>query len=150
MVRIELDLNTDLEINKNNELTVKVAPDSSLEIHDDGLYVKYHEVSDQYKSYSGSYISENGLLVGKVSPYDENVMEGRVSAPVTVHRIFDAVDKNGGGIDIRSGIGDYVLPGDFYRVKENENEYSYYLVTSVSSSDNGGNHVTSHVLLGKV
>ena len=149
MPKIELDLDKDLYINESKELDIKIAPNSSLTIRDDGLYSSATDGVDGgsgngYKTQSGV----EGLIIGYSSLYGSIDDSGKIIATNIVHRVYTSLKDDGSElVDMREI--DYVFPGDMYRVKNDDDTYTYYLVTGSNHNDgNPGNNVTSSVKLG--
>lgn len=156
MAKISLLLDQSLEVNNQNQLTVKRSSKTgnTLQVTEDGLYVPAPGGSSggNGTGYADG-VSPNGFLIGYRSPYGNSRIAHRANAPNTVHRIFTCTDEHGSDINIRQGAntGDYVLPGDFYRVRVG-NSYDYYLVLSTTGGidGSGGSAVDTSVKLATV
>lgn len=142
MAKIKLNLDENaLYVNKKGYMAIKVDPTSTIQVLKDGLYVP---APPGKKGNPGTpYPDEKHMLVGigKISPFDDynsqlNSYQYRVNLMPSIHRIFEADNATGANINIRQGplMGDYVLPGDFFRVRDGEN-YNYYLVTSTTGGE---------------
>lgn len=156
MPQINLNLSTNIEVDSNNKVKIKVSSDSgnTLQILDDGLYAEARPGVDGGDG--GGYQagqSANGIIVGTISPFGTLTSDGRVNGACILHRIFTCTHTDGSDINLRSGsnTGDYVLPGDFYRVANGDN-YDYYLITNTSGGGDGsgGGTVTESVKLASV
>lgn len=155
MKRISLLTNSSLEVNANNELSVKISNNQNnmLQKLSDGLFVDNSNSShgEIYGFQDGEGV--DGVVIGTMSPFSSTSFNHRINAPCKTHRIFTCTQTDGSDIDLRSGsnTGDYVLPGDFYRVLNGDN-YDYYLIlnTSGGGDGTGGSHVTESTLIASV
>lgn len=154
-MKISLLTDTSLKVNEENQLCVNVSSDSgnTLQILDDGLYAESRpNGSGDGHGYENGR-SSNGIYVGTLSPFSTTACGHRVNAPGITHRIFTCTHTDGSDIDLRSGnsTGDYVLPGDFFRVLNGDN-YDYYLIinTAGGGTGAGGSHVTESTKVASV
>lgn len=152
--RIGLDLDIDLRTDENDQLTINIskAEGNTLEIKPgDGLYAPAPNGVDGSTGtgYPDTPIIRDGVRIGYIGPYTNNKASGRISLTNGIHRIYEASDHKGKVLlDFRPEI-DTVLAGDMYRVKNDDDTYSYYLITWTTTTDTGlGNQVYSSILLG--
>jgi len=151
MFKLTLDLDKDLEVNADNQVTIKCSeePGNTLEIRDDGLYAEATQGIDGTGgtgyTRKGDY---EGVRIGYESPYGMTESSRRVVLTNVIHRVYTAEGDDINNLkDYRVKI-DYVLPGDIVLFNGN-----IYLVTSVSMSGaNGvygspGNRINSAICL---
>lgn len=150
-MNIVLDLAKELEVNSDNELTIKKSSESgnTLQILDDGLYAEAKQGKDGSGGPGYGKQDQDGIRIGYAGPYNYNEAERRVCVTNVIHRFFESDTEDGRQLkNFRREI-DYVLPGDMYSYNGN-----IYLVLSVSvaGKDNvnygPGNWVTSYVKIG--
>lgn len=151
-MKISLLYDSSLKINESNQLSVNISNNlgNTLEVLEDGLFANCTPTgTGDYSGYQNGR-SDNGIYVGTLSPFSSTTYNHRVNAPCITHRIFTCEETDGSDIDLRSGsnTGDYVLPGDFYRVLNGAN-YDYYLIinTAGGGDGTGGSHVTESTLV---
>lgn len=151
-MKISLLTDRSLKINESNQLAVQVSSEASntLQVVEDGLYAEASPTSSgEGRGYQNG-LSKNGVTVGQLSPFSNTATGHRVNAPCLVHRIFTCTQSDGTDINLRAGnnTGDYVLPGDFFRVKNGSN-YDYYLIlnTAGGGTGTGGSRVTESTLI---
>ena len=146
---IELDLDTDLQINSINQLDIKKAEGSTLEIKPDGLYASAPKgpngAGGSGYNVTGDY---DGIRIGRNDPFTNTTEAGRILAKPIVHRVFTATDSSGTNlINFRPDL-DYVFPGDMFCV-QNGTVYDYYIIKTVNGYEGKvGNSVTSAAFLG--
>ena len=152
MPKISLLTDSTLKVNESNQLCINISSDSgnTLQVVDDGLYAEAKpNGSGEGTGYRNGH-STNGIYVGTLSPFSETATGHRVNAPCITHRIFTCTQTDGTDIDLRQGnaTGDYVLPGDFFRVLNGDN-YDYYLIlnTAGGGTGEGGSYVTESTLV---
>lgn len=150
-MHLRLDLSNELAVNnETNKLTIITDPNGTCEKLSDGLYANAEPGTSTVISsgFEGTYNSE-GIRLGYADAYNMNRTPGCVVGTNIIHRTFDASSDDGKNlIGFRPEI-DVVLPGDFYRVKQSDNRYKYYLVTDTSYQDSGtGNEVIASAYLG--
>lgn len=151
MPTIQLDLDNDLYVNDDNRLSIKIAENSTLEIRNDGLYAAAPNGDDgtSGKGFDGTYNSE-GIRLGYANPFDDTKSQSMVVASNTVHHVFTSEDSKGEKLqEFRPEI-DCVLIGDMFRVKNEDETYTYYLVTGTSWAEDptAGNYISDVVELG--
>ena len=154
-MKISLLLDPTLTINESNQLTVNISSEqgNTLQMLEDGLYAEARPngSGDGHGYQNGR--SSNGMTVGTLSPFSSEATGHRVNAPCIIHRIFTCTQTDGSDIDLRSGsdTGDYVLPGDFFRVLNGSN-YDYYLIlnTAGGGTGRGGSYVTESTKVASV
>lgn len=151
MPKIELDLDNDLYVNEEDKLSVKIAKDSSLELRSDGLYANAIKGDDGSagKGYTGTYNTE-GIRLGYDNPFTMDKQESKVVGSNIIHHVFDSEDIKGSKLKGFRPEIDCVLIGDMYRVKNEDNTYTYYLITGTSWSENptSGNYISDSIELG--
>ena len=151
-MKISLLTDSSLRINESNQLAVQISSDpaNTLQVVEDGLYAEASPSSSGEGQGYQNGVSDNGVTVGRLSPFKTTATGHRVNAPSLTHRIFTCTQNDGTDINLRSGnnTGDYVLPGDFFRVKNGSN-YDYYLIlnTAGGGAGGGGSRVTESTLL---
>lgn len=145
-MNIKLNLENSLELTTGGILCVKNSSSSNntLSIRTSGLYAPAPkgDPGTAGTGFPDGYRSDNGLLSGVVGPDDSTSKPKRIVGPSIVHRVFEATSIDGGGIVLKDG--DYMYPGDMYRVKDNNPShlsYNYYIILSV---DKTGKQVATH------
>lgn len=144
MIKLNLDENALSTNNKENYITLKVSPFGTIQVIDGMLYAPAPPGKPGPEGPGYPDGQAFAITIGRKSPFtiSDNVLPKRINLAPTVHRIFTATKSNGEGINTRgnitgeTGSGDYVLPGDFYRVR-NGRSYDYYLVLSTKGGENG-------------
>ena len=159
MPQLVLDLANDMTCNTNGDVTIQLSSQEGnlFQIKEDGLYAKTAydwNIRDGQKT--------EGITVGIASDYYPLTTNasGRIALTGLVHRTFLSTGENvgeklvglNGSDEFRSQL-DYCLPGDIFRVKNDDDTYDYYLIikTDPLKDDNGyayGNIVTDYAKLG--
>lgn len=164
MQKIMLNLASDLTVNDNNQLTIKISTDSGnmITLGDAGLRVPASTGASGEKYKNGQM---EGILVGAKGPWggfyssSYTGFADEVSVASCVHRTYTSftpvATQTGSSykfsadslVDMREC--DYVSPGDFIRVPEegyqvgddlSEAKFYYYIVTSAARvNDSDGN-----------
>lgn len=154
MIKIELDIDKDLCINpSDNSISINISTESgnTLQIKDDGLYAPAPKGPDGSggTGYEGESFFDY-VRVGYESPFTDTKLSKRVLCTNVVHRVFNAT-INDGVVTLNNFRNvDVVLVGDFFRVKQSNGKYKYYIVTKTSETANGlDNTVTSFKELGE-
>lgn len=154
MSTIVLDLDNDIIIDSENQLSVKISedPGNTLVLKSDGLYAHAPKGVDGRTGQSYPRQQQDGIRIGYCGPFnltDGNLVDNRVSVTNIVHRTFDSNDAEGSSLQGFRPNVDYVLVGDMYRVP-NGDKYDYYLITRTSSDNDGspGNIVKSSSFIG--
>lgn len=151
MPKIELDLDSDLYVNDENRLSIKVAEGSTLEIRSNGLYAYAPDGDDGISGtgFDDMYTNEC-VRLGYANPFDDTESPRTVVLTNTVHHVFTSNDSSGKSLQGFRPEIDCVLIGDMYRVKNDDNTYTYYLVTSTSWTETptAGNYISDSVELG--
>lgn len=148
--KIGLDIDSSLYINSDNQLTVKIASGSTLQIKDDGLYAEATQGTDG--TGGTGYDNQTNLdyvQIGYPHPFSYSQdSDYLVSCVSVVHRLFDAT-INGSNVTLKNFRKvDCVLVGDMFRVSTSDGKYTYYLVTG-TSDESTSNRVTTYVTLGE-
>ena len=151
MPKIELDLDNDLYVNDDNRLSVKIAEGSTLQIKGDGLYAFAPDGDDGSSGdgYPGTY-NGDAIRLGYSNPFDDSKTPHRVVGGNIIHHVFTSDDSKGENLQNFRPEIDCVLIGDMFRVKNENDTYTYYLVTSTSWAEDptSGNYISDVVELG--
>lgn len=158
---LELSIGKGLKFNEDGEVELNISPESvgsdRILYEPDGLYVVAPQgaTTGSGKGYTGVWTQE-GIRCGLTSPYaSQSDLSGRKEGMLTctniVHKVFDSIDESGASlIGIREV--DCVMPGDMYRVAQDNGKYKYFLVLECNRAVdiNGGNtSIRSSILLGE-
>jgi hypothetical protein len=138
-VKIKIKHNKSIETNSLKQLRLRrsLKAGTALEIKPDGLYAEQKPGSGS-GGYPDGYRSNNGIESGITSPSNYNPTSKRIVSPAITHRIFTCESDDGHDISLREC--DLILPGDMYRVLDEENNtYKYYLILKTN-----GTSVTAH------
>lgn len=145
---IELDYGQGLSISKLQIKLDSVKEDNSLMVAADGLYVGAHGSSSSGKGNVKLEVPQSHYSIWVAAdPWGkETGYEKYICCSNTVHRVWTAewdypddeeqrlpINLTGKNTSdpMRPEI-DWVLPGDFFRIKRSDGDYDYYIVTEVS------------------
>lgn len=154
-LKINVDANClrmipDPDDSRKGLLSIKLYPTESggtVTVTDEGLYAPAPKGPDGVGGTGYTDGRSDNISIGYVSPYEVSKVPTRVNAHLVTHRTFTSTTADGSGINTRGNItgeaatGDYVLPGDIYRVK-NGDAYDYYLVLSTNGGADGKGNTT--------
>lgn len=153
--KICLNLHPNLKVNDDKQLSVNIsrASGNTVQVTEDGLYAEASPGEDNvgilYDDTGTHFVlMNNGVVVGRTSPFSNERTPYRVTGAGTIHRTFTCKNPDGSDINVRKKMGEFILVGDMYRVLNGES-YDYYLITEVTIPDTtmqyGGNAVKDSV-----
>ena len=140
MPTIKLNLEKDIYVNDNNQVTIKKSnkEGNALELRSNGLYVDGSKGEDGESTGSGYRDqSYKCVRIGYKSMYgSELVNDHRVLLTNIVHRTFHS--NNGSGTDLQNFRNeiDHVLPGDIFIYNDKP-----YIVTTVTGTGYDGSEL---------